>query len=104
MNLFSKSYRSVAIILILASLIPFPLTANAKTHETRPGPDAESCGCELKPFPDVVATVNGTQIRSKEVLDALSSQIEQIQKQVIDARRVQLDMEINLRLLEDEAK
>ena len=104
MNLFSKSFRTIAIILVLLTLIQLPLAADAKTLAVKSSPMAESCGCELKPLPDVVATVNGTQIKGKDVLDALSTQIDQIQKQVTDARRVQLDLEINIRLLEDEAR
>src|SRR5262245_37491133 len=104
MNLFSKTYRTVAIILVILTAMQLPLVADAKPITAKAAPAAERCGCELKPLPDVVATVNGTQIHSKDFLDALSSQIDEIQKQARDARRVQLDLEINIRLLEDEAR
>jgi protein-disulfide isomerase len=61
------------------------------------------CGCEAKTPPDVLAVVNGVNIATKEIDDPLKDQIQQLQNQVIEARKHQLDVEINAHLLEAEA-
>src|SRR5262245_33999885 len=61
------------------------------------------CGCEAKIPPDVLAIVNGTNIPTKDIDDPLKDQIQQLQNQVIEARKRQMDIEINARLLGAEA-
>jgi protein-disulfide isomerase len=61
------------------------------------------CGCEAKIPPDVLAIINGTNIPTKDIDDPLKDQIQQLQNQVIEARKRQLDIEINARLLGAEA-
>ncbi|HZS43904.1 MAG TPA: thioredoxin domain-containing protein [Blastocatellia bacterium] len=63
-----------------------------------------SCGCETKPLPDVIATVNGAPIKSSELEEAVRLDVEQAQKAVIDARGRELDYQINSKLAEMEAK
>lgn len=62
------------------------------------------CGCDAKAQPDVLAIVNGVKVASKDVDEPLKDRIQELQNQVIDARKRQLDLEINTRLLEAEAK
>ncbi len=64
----------------------------------------DPCGCEGEPLPEVLAVVGATKIGRAEVDDALRSQIDAIQKQVIGARRMELDLQVNSILLEAEAK
>jgi protein-disulfide isomerase len=62
------------------------------------------CGCEVKAPQDVLAVVNGVKITVKDVDEPLKDRVQELQKQVIEARKAQLEAEINTRLLEAEAK
>lgn len=65
----------------------------------------EDCGCEAKtPTPDVLATVNGLKISAKEIEDSLKDKIKELQGNVIEARKRELDVQINTKLIEMEAK
>jgi protein-disulfide isomerase len=68
-----------------------------------PKPD-DDCGCEVKTPSDALAVVNGVKISPKEVDESIKKQIEDLQNQVVQARKHELDLEINTRLLEAEAK
>ena len=61
------------------------------------------CGCEAKIPPDVLAVVNGVNVATKDVDEPLKDQIQQLQNQVVEARKRQLEIEINAHLLEAEA-
>jgi len=72
---------------------------------TKPAAKKENCGCDPKPpIPEVVATVNGVKVLSKEIEDAIKPKIEELQSSVIEARKRELDIQINSRLLDIEAK
>lgn len=62
------------------------------------------CGCEGVPPPDVVAIVNGVKLTSKDVDKAIKAPLEAIHRQVVEARRLELDLQINSRLLDAEAQ
>jgi protein-disulfide isomerase len=76
-------------------------TAGAQSKQ--PEKKDADCGCEAKIPPDVFATVNGVNVATKDIDEALKDQIQQWQNQVIEARKHQLDVEINSRLLDVEA-
>jgi protein-disulfide isomerase len=61
------------------------------------------CGCDAKAPPDVLAMVNGVKIATKEVDDGIKDRVQELQNQIIEARKRQLDIEINARLLDAEA-
>lgn len=65
---------------------------------------AEDCGCELKLPAEVLATVNGVRISTAEIAAPLQAQLDALRRQVITARTHELDLQINSRLLEAEAK
>jgi protein-disulfide isomerase len=67
-------------------------------------PAADDCGCEVTALPDVLAVVNGIKITSKEIDDLVADQVRQIQQGVADARRNELNVEINDVLLAAEAR
>ena len=69
-----------------------------------PAPAADSCGCEGEPPPEVLATVGAVKITRAEIDGALKSQIEESRRQVVEARKRELDLQINSILLEAEAK
>jgi len=83
---------------------------NAKPSQTaasqaKPAEKKEAdCGCDSKAPPDVLAIVNGANVAIKDVDDPLKDRIQELQNQVIEARKRQLDIEINSRLLLAEAK
>jgi protein-disulfide isomerase len=54
--------------------------------------------------PDVLAVVNGVKIGSKEIDDALGDKIQELQQSVSEARKRELNLQINSLLLEAEAK
>ncbi|MDQ1592601.1 MAG: hypothetical protein QOG71_3228 [Pyrinomonadaceae bacterium] len=62
------------------------------------------CGCEGEPLPEVVAVVNGIKITKQEVEARIEPQIAELRKTVFDARARELDLQINSRLLDAEAK
>ncbi|MFY9571674.1 MAG: thioredoxin domain-containing protein [Blastocatellia bacterium] len=65
---------------------------------------ADDCGCESKNPPDILALVNGTRISVKDVDEPIKDRVQELQNQVVEARKRQVDLEINTRLLEGEAK
>jgi protein-disulfide isomerase len=76
--------------------------ASPPTGATQAG--ALNCGCEGEPLPEVLAIVNGAKITAKQVDDALRMPLAEIQRQVTEARRLELDLQINSRLLDAEAR
>lgn len=76
--------------------------SQSKAPDKQDKKDAD-CGCEKAP-PDVFATVNGIKIASKDVDEPIKERIQELQTQVIEARKAQLGFEINSRLLEAEAR
>lgn len=78
---------------------PEPATP-AKADEKK----ADDCGCEAKAPPDVLATVNGAKIATKDIDEPLKDRIKDLQDQVVEARKRQLETEINNRVVEMEAR
>lgn len=68
-----------------------------------PAKKDEDCGCELAP-PDVLAIVNGVKITGREIDEQIKEELDAIKRQVGDARRRELDLQINSKLLEAEAR
>ena len=82
-----------------------PLNSKRKTGITRKTmTGATDCGCDGEALPDVLATVNGLNIRTAEVDKQINEEIDSLRNQVIDARRNELALQINSRLLEAEAR
>ncbi|HEX8136377.1 MAG TPA: thioredoxin domain-containing protein [Pyrinomonadaceae bacterium] len=64
----------------------------------------ENCGCEDIRLPEVLAVVNGVKITRKDISPQTQARVVELQRQVIEARRRELDLQINSLLLEAEAK
>ena len=64
----------------------------------------EDCGCEAKVPADAVAIVNGVKLTIKDIDEPIKAQVQEIQSKVVQARKAELDIEINSKLLEAEAK
>jgi protein-disulfide isomerase len=92
-------------LLVLMLLFCFAQVAQAQTAPpAKPAAPKEDCGCEAKPLPDVVASVNGVQIKLKEIDEPINKRIQELQQQIIEARKREVDLQINSKLLEAEAK
>ena len=77
--------------------------ANTPAASAQPAA-VEDCGCESAPLPAVLAVVNGVKLTPKDLGQQTRARVEELQRQVIDARRAELDLQINSILLEAEAK
>ena len=95
----------------------FLFSAGAHAHVNRPQPSPSptpgapvatvqivDCGCEDKPLPEVLATVNGIRISKLDIGVAAQQRIHALQQDVIEARKRELDLQINSLLLETEAR
>ncbi|HEY0730193.1 MAG TPA: hypothetical protein VGD38_19060, partial [Pyrinomonadaceae bacterium] len=97
----------LAFVLILLSFACAPI-ANAQTQQTPPAPPQtpalEDCGCETQSLPETLAIVNGVKISRSDINKTTGQTIDQLQRQVIEARKRELDLIINSKLLSLEAK
>lgn len=66
--------------------------------------NAEDCDCESQALPENLAIVNGVKIRRQDIETATQEPVNQLKRQVIQARKQELDLQINSRLLAIEAK
>jgi hypothetical protein len=95
--------RATCALLFLAFLcVPTALSQTAQTQSTAPA--RENCGCESQVLPDTVAIVNGIKITSSDIKKSTGDPVTQLQQRVIDARKRELDLMINSKLLALEAK
>lgn len=81
-----------------------PTPTPASSPSSAAGATADSCACEGEPLPEVVAVVNGIKITKQEIDAQTRRQVDEMQKNVVQARQRELDLQINSRLLEAEAK
>ncbi|MBL8204142.1 MAG: thioredoxin domain-containing protein [Blastocatellia bacterium] len=84
----------------------FTILLTAATAQAQPAVTSsqEDCGCEIKLPADDLALVNGTKITRQDVEDPLKAQLDALRQQVVAARQRELELQINSRLLEAEAK
>ena len=80
---------------------PAPTAAAPQQQAAAP---AEDCGCEAGPVPEVLGAVNGVKITRADLSPRTQQQVAQLQQQVVEARKRELDLQINSLLLEAEAK
>ena len=64
----------------------------------------EDCGCEAGPVPEVLGTVNGVKITRADLSPQVRQRVALLQRDVVEARKRELDLQINSILLEAEAK
>jgi protein-disulfide isomerase len=88
-----------------------PTVADKKTGTgvstpKNPQPDQtlEDCKCESQVLPEDLAIVNGVRITRQDIERATQVPVNQLKRQVIQARKQELDLQINSRLLAIEAK
>ena len=83
--------------LLLMFVFSVPLYAQGSAQVT-------DCGCEDKPLPEVLGTVNGVKITKQDLSPETQARVNELQQQVVDARARELDLQIDSILLEAEAK
>jgi len=64
----------------------------------------EDCGCEAGPVPEVLGAVNSVKITRADLSPQVQQRVTQLQQEVVEARKRELDLQINSILLEAEAK
>ena len=78
-------------------------TPPARAVAVQPVAKADECGCESQqPLPEVLAIVNGVKISSAEL--AANQRIKELKLEVIEARKREVELQINSLLLEAEAR
>ncbi len=76
-----------------------PVVAQSQTQ-----PVADDCACESQVLPATLAIVNGVSISARDIEKATGDSVRNLQRQVIEARKRELDLLINSKLLAMEAK
>jgi len=82
---------------------PKPTPAPAAPQPQAAAP-AEDCGCEAGPLPEVLGAVNGVKITRADLSPQVRQRVAQLQQDVVEARKRELDLQINSILLEAEAR
>ncbi len=77
------------------------VSAQGATQPTKP---IEDCACESQVLPESLAIVNGVRITRQDIEKATGATVNQLQRQFVEARKRELDLQINSRLLAIEAK
>lgn len=84
---------------IILTIVSLPLVAQTETKTV-----AEDCACESQVLPATLAIVNGVTISARDIEKATNERVRDLQKQVTEARKRELDLMINSKLLAVEAK
>ena len=92
--------KRLLVALVLA-MIPLPAPAQTPT-QTRTV--ADDCACESQVLPATLAIVNGVTISARDIEKATGDAVRKLQQQVVDARKQELDLLINSKLLAMEAQ
>ena len=83
----------------IMTIILVPAVAQSQTQTI-----ADDCACESQVLPATLAIVNGVTISARDIEKATGDSVRNLQRQVIDARKRELDLMINSKLLDAEAK
>jgi protein-disulfide isomerase len=86
--------KKLLFVLLLTFVMSAPLAAQ----------QAGDCGCEDKPLPEILGVVNGVKITKQDLSPETKARVDELQRQIIDARQRELDLQIDSILLDSEAK
>src|SRR5262249_30108582 len=111
-DLMRRAALLILLLAVLAGAAAAQSNVSSKPKEpasgAKPGAASddkkEDCGCEQKAPADVLAIVNGVKIPTKHIDDVIKARVDELRKQIIDARKQELMLEINTKLIDDEAK
>jgi len=98
-----KRMKKILFGLLMMFVVGVP-TAAQTTASAAPAAEVNDCGCEDKRLTDVLGVANGVKITKQDLSAETQTRIGQLQRQVIDARARELDLQIDSILLEAEAK
>jgi len=84
---------------IVLTMLWLPAVVQSQTKTV-----AEDCACESQVLPATLATVNDVTISARDIEKSTGDQVRNLQKRVTEARKRELDLQINSRLLTAEAK
>ena len=91
--------------LFLALTLAASVVAQQKPADQTPGAKKEpDCGCESTAPADAFATVDGVKVSPREIDQELKSQLDEVRTQIIEGRNRQLQVLIDSRLIDIEAK
>ena len=90
--------KRLPIALILA-MISLPAVAQTQTQ-----PVVNECACESQVLPATLAIVNGVTISARDIEKSTGDSVRDLQQQVVGARKRELELLINSKLLAIEAK
>jgi protein-disulfide isomerase len=89
--------KKLLFLVLLTFILGAPVAAQVASQSV-------DCGCEAAPLPEVLGVVNGVKITKQDLSPETRTRVEQLQKQVVDARARELDLQIDSLLLQAEAK
>jgi hypothetical protein len=84
---------------IIMTVFSLPAVAQSQTPAT-----TDDCACESQVLPSTLAIVNGVSISARDIEKATGDSVRNLQRQVVEARKRELDVLINSKLLAMEAK
>ena len=87
-----------------SSATPKTSTSASAKSEPQPVKTGEDCACESQILPEALAIVNGVRITARDIEKATGDSVRKLQRQIVEARKQELDLLINSRLLAIEAK
>lgn len=88
--------------LLMIFVVGAQATAQTSTNVSPTG--VVDCGCEDKRLTDILGVVNGVKITKQDLSQETRTRVEQLQREVSEARKLELDLQIDSILLEAEAK
>jgi len=95
--------KKLLFALLTMCVVGGPVLAQTSTSAA-PADQVVDCGCEDKRVTDVLGVVNGVKITKQDLSPETRSRVEQLQREVVEARARELDLQIDSLLLEAEAK
>jgi protein-disulfide isomerase len=91
----------IVLTAIILTLISLPAVAQTQTKTPTV---ADECACESQVLPATLAVVNGVTIGPRDIEKSTGDRIREMQRQVVEARKAELDLLINSKLLAIEAR
>jgi len=91
----------IVLTAIIFTLISLPAVAQTPTKTPTV---ADECACESQVLPATLAVVNGVTIGPRDIEKSTGDRIRDMQRQVVEARKAELDLLINSKLLAIEAR
>jgi hypothetical protein len=109
----SRLLHTLMLLIALTQVVWSQTTTVADTKITPVGPaqsspqpnkSTDDCACESQVLPEALAIVNGVRIARQDIEKATKEPVTQLQREFIEARKRELDLQINSKLLTVEAK